>query len=311
MRRISAEQAEQIIAGVNEGLTKFPPGALEKDIHLTEVLRVLQQVQIPNLELVFGGGTSLVKAYGKLNRMSEHLDLKIIDHENLNPSASRTRMTGIKKHLEEQFVQAGFAKGQTQAKNSNKYVAYELRYENSFPHEVSLRPAIKVELTSSPLYLPAKEMPIAALLYRDLNLTDSTFLFPCVAIEQTLAEKVLNLLRRSNEVEQEQEQDDRLIRHVHDVHVLTSDDIDMRKVEQVFRLAVAEGAEKFAARDPDFAANPKKVLQETLRIVSKDPELSNLHTKFVEGLVAGDAPPFEEVSSKFSRVATQLISSLA
>ncbi len=44
MRTISAEQAKLITAAVNEGITAFPAGALEKDFHLTEILRILSSV---------------------------------------------------------------------------------------------------------------------------------------------------------------------------------------------------------------------------------------------------------------------------
>jgi hypothetical protein len=159
--------------------------------------------------------------------------------------------------------------------------------------------------------LPAQAMPIATLLYRDLNLEDPTFSIPCVAIEQTLAEKVLSFLRRWIEAEKEQGQDYRRIRHIHDVHVLISDHLDMNKIEHVFELAVAEDVEKFATSNTTFAADPKEVLEKALRNASDDSGLSDQYMRFVEELVAGDAPPFDDALSTFSRVATQLIDSLA
>ena len=41
MRSLSPEHVKLIIEAVNENLTLFSAGALEKDFHLTEVLRAL------------------------------------------------------------------------------------------------------------------------------------------------------------------------------------------------------------------------------------------------------------------------------
>lgn len=148
MRSLSPEQVELIVAAANEDLSQFPAGALEKDVHLTEVLRALQLVETEDLELVFCGGTGLVKAYGYLNRMSEDIDIKVVDQSSTNTSAIRQKMS----HL-------------------------------------------KVE--------------------ESLN-------FACIAMEETLAEKALSFLRRSSRLSLNQDGDERLVRHIHDVHILTN-----------------------------------------------------------------------------------------
>ena len=91
MKKISQQQAELIVAASNEGLTDFPPAALEKDILLTEVLFAIQNNNLYEsnlLQPVFGGGTSLIKGFSIIRRMSEDLDFKIIsrnqDPANLN-----------------------------------------------------------------------------------------------------------------------------------------------------------------------------------------------------------------------------------
>ena len=57
MKKISQQQAELIVAASNEGLTDFPPAALEKDILLTEVLFAIQNNNLYEsnlLQPVFG-----------------------------------------------------------------------------------------------------------------------------------------------------------------------------------------------------------------------------------------------------------------
>ena len=53
MRSLSPEHVELIKAAANESLSQFSAGALEKDVHLTEVLRALKLVEIEDLSLVF------------------------------------------------------------------------------------------------------------------------------------------------------------------------------------------------------------------------------------------------------------------
>lgn len=48
---------------------------IEKDWHVVQVLRILNTLQNPNMQLAFGGGTSLAKA-GLIKRFSEDIDFK-------------------------------------------------------------------------------------------------------------------------------------------------------------------------------------------------------------------------------------------
>ena len=70
--------------------------------------------------------------------------------------------------------------------------------------------------------------------------------FACNAIEETLAEKVLGFLRRSARLASNQDRDERLVRHIHDVHILAGKDPDLIATRRAFSLAVEEDAKKFA-----------------------------------------------------------------
>ncbi len=121
MRSLSPEQVELIVAAANEGLSLFSAGALEKDVHLTEVLRALTLVETEDFELVFCGGTSLVKAYGYLNRMSEDVDIKVVDRTNRNTSAIRQSMNHLKVAVTQAFVDSGFVLNAPQAMSSRPF----------------------------------------------------------------------------------------------------------------------------------------------------------------------------------------------
>lgn len=62
MKRISEAQAQLILEVSAEARSNYPPAALEKDLHLTAILYSIKNSNFHDMELVFGGGTSLVKA---------------------------------------------------------------------------------------------------------------------------------------------------------------------------------------------------------------------------------------------------------
>lgn len=279
MRSLSSEQVELIKAAANEGLSQFSAGALEKDVHLTEVLRALTLVETGDLELVFCGGTSLVKAYGYLNRMSEDIDIKVVDRSGRNTSAIRQDLSHLKVAAAKAFFDSGFVVKAPQAMSANRYITFDLRYEPKFPSEVSLRPEIKVEFT-------------------------------CNAMEETLAEKVLGFLRRSSRLLSNQDGDERLVRHIHDVHILAGMEPDLVATHRAFKLAVEEDVRKFANQDPAFSQNPKLMLETALQMARSDSQLKVSYLKFVEDLVAGGAPDFDAEFSTFTLLAGGLIARL-
>lgn len=63
MKTISSEQKDLIDALVAEGLAgNLSAAVLEKDVHVTDALHALSELQHPHVRFVFCGGTSLSKA---------------------------------------------------------------------------------------------------------------------------------------------------------------------------------------------------------------------------------------------------------
>ena len=78
MKTITAPEHNLILDVIGEGLTPLPAAALEKDLLVTEILQRIQQLDTGEIKLVFCGGTSLSKAHGLIERMSEDIDFKVI-----------------------------------------------------------------------------------------------------------------------------------------------------------------------------------------------------------------------------------------
>ena len=68
---------EQIAALQNvAGIKHIPPQAVEKDMWVTTILQIVFSLPFAD-SLVFKGGTSLSKVFGKIERFSEDIDLAI------------------------------------------------------------------------------------------------------------------------------------------------------------------------------------------------------------------------------------------
>lgn len=310
MRSLSHAQVELITAAANEGLSRFSPGALEKDVHLTEVLRALKLVKTRDFEMAFCGGTALVKAYGYLSRMSEDIDIKVVDRSSTNTSAIRQRLSRLREAVTQAFVDSEFVVTAPQSRSANRYMTLDLLFDPKFPSEVSLRPEIKVEFTYAPAHLSLVQLPIHTLLFRDLGIAEKPLNFSCTAMEETLAEKVLGFLRRSSRLSSNQDPDERLVRHIHDVHILTNMQPRVSAIHRAFKSAVLEDVRRFANQDSAFSQNSKLVLEDALQMTRSDPELKVSYSKFVEDLVAGEAPAFDVALATFTRLAAQLIGTL-
>ena len=66
------------------------PSFIEKDFYAVHVLFKIAEIQIPNVEIVFTGGTSLSKAYGLIQRFSEDLDFRICSKTSLSKGQRRS-----------------------------------------------------------------------------------------------------------------------------------------------------------------------------------------------------------------------------
>ena len=166
MKTITAREHDLILAVRNEGLTALPPGVVEKDLLLTEVLQAINATDREDIVLVFCGGTCLSKAHGLIDRMSEDIDFKLVVPQGLSRSARSRMLSQYKKRLALDLERLGFhvPADQIVARDENSYVSLSLHYESQFPPVASLRTEIKIELNARPPVLPTLQLPIRSML---------------------------------------------------------------------------------------------------------------------------------------------------
>ena len=140
----------------------------------------------------------------------------------------------------------------------------------------------------------------------------STFNLNCIDIQETLAEKVLCLLRRCAFYWAElAELDDALSRHIYDIHCIVSkfgDNID--GAIKIFPDLLSMELSEFN-RHKELNDSPKDTLTATLARCENSNELIDQYKNKVEPLIyEGYEVAFEDAFSTFKNVATRLIKSL-
>ncbi len=316
MKTITSRERELIVDLVGEGKVSLPAGALEKDIHITEALRYLAQPNRLGIDLIFCGGTSLSKAHGIIDRMSEDLDFKSILPSELSRTTARNLLERYREKLISDFRGMGFEvpKGQMVVRDEGRSLVMNLLYQSQFDAVASLRPEIKVEIHVRTPLLEVQDHSIATIVDRELEQSAEQFTINCLSAAETLAEKILSFLRNNAYAlanPNDDSLDDQLIRHVYDVlliyrkqpHLL--DELPKGIFKQ---MAIADG-EQYGRQHIAFLENPQKELLNALDAFGGSESAESLYQQFVNALVYGAEPvDFEEARLVFIDLANQLIS---
>ena len=203
MRVLANDRAELIEALVAESsLDGITASLLEKDEHLTDALRAVFGLQFECVKLVFCGGTSLSKAHGLIERMSEDADLKVV----LTDAGKALSRTKLKRYLGDEvrgrvaraLADVGLVEDAERAiaLNEYRYMHSQWSYGHRYPASTGLRPNLQLEFTVRAPVLPTAEIPLCALADRLAGTKGASFDVLTISVAETLAEKVLSFLRR-------------------------------------------------------------------------------------------------------------------
>ena len=319
MRKITDSQLELIDAVIAESATGGLTAAIiEKDIHVTEALHALFALKHEHVDFVFCGGTSLSKAHGIIERMSEDVDLKVVlaDGHGMSRSATKTCLSKLKNAVIEIMSGLGFEQdpaGHT-AQNENRYVATTWLYSSGYETDASLRPHLSLECTvRSPKFTPVS-IPIGYLVDKLAARPGETVTISCIAVEETLAEKVLSFLRRfaqNRSGNMKQDWDTALVRHIYDTYcIVRADPGAVEKAKCHFPDLVAFDANEFK-HDVAFVKNPKDCLSKALETAETDAQTIKEYQTRLIPLIYGDIKPgFTEAFAVFKSSSQALIATL-
>ena len=341
MRTITDKQQRALEDLAAEGLLRgLPVQTAEKDIHITELLKGLSELQVSHnhfgdlntrggeltrhdvgIQLVFAGGTCLSKAHGLINRMSEDIDIKVLLSPTPKPlkkgRGDRVRLIALHEVLPSLLARLGFplleypdGGENPRIRDAHRYYVVGAGYKSAYDQLPSLRPELKLELIHRHPLLPLEKREFGYLYESLAGIAPSTTLsIDCISVAETTAEKVLSLLRRCaykwDGHQTKGDIDPALVRHVYDVaRILEQSGDSLTAARDIFPQLVMSDRDEFKGQNPEFDVDPVSVLKRTLIAAKENGELKERYTRNLMPLVYDlDPPSFEESFASFEVVA--------
>ena len=306
MRELTVE----LLDNVTDALELPSSQVVEKDFRVVEILSAIKAAPLPSgARLVFAGGTCLARAHELVRRMSEDIDLKVVvDPPPLSKNALRTTLGKVKAAIHAAILGAGFQEPTVIAKNDNRNVEFEVWYRAPAEVDGLLRPHLLVELTYSPPKLPTVRRSVRSFVNQATRQADEIADLECVSIEETAAEKLVSLTRRTAgdlEGTKPGAHDPFLVRHIYDLHWLLSH-VDRTTVLQLARQTAISDAEQFANWFPGYQKDPQSWTLRALNHLEQDVECRGSYELFLSRMVYGERTAFATAFRSVSELGTAL-----
>jgi hypothetical protein len=280
---------------------------VEKDWFVVQAIRLLIGLGTDDIQPIFSGGTSLLKAHNLICRFSEDIDFKLALSEAFiarSQSARRSSLSRFKKRAVGAWTEAGFMNVEVEAGSGNAYIKIEMDYPTVFAGHEALRPHILAEISAKPPRLPAIDRPVASFVAQFSGAPPEVASLPCVDPVETAADKVSAFAWRALARDRNSEKDDpTIVRHLHDLAVLEASVI----ASAAFPTLLLDALVSDSARGGGFLAElpPRTRLARMQGIVSADPLYPKEYSQFVEGMAfagAGDVPGYDQAFDALTRL---------
>lgn len=249
----------------------------------------LRGVDSEGARLVFGGGTSLCRAHRLIERMSEDIDLRIVSDKPLGEGARKRFRAAVTEGLRA----AGFAfdpnnRDHLAVHDGGRMFVYNLPYAQASGSVASLRPGVKVEISSWSLHRAPVECAVSSFVAQARGDAAEVPTILCVDVAETAADKFVALTRRIAEEQATGDaRDSSLLRHVYDLHRITPG-IDLESVGPMLRAIMESDRKTRGARLPAYADDPIAVSSDALRRLSGDEDYAQAFDAFQRDMVYGD-----------------------
>jgi hypothetical protein len=203
-------------------------------------------------------------------------------------------------------------------RDSRRYYCLLVSYGACFQNVSGvLRPQLKLELIHRPPLLAAEMREMGYMLDQFVpRQAPYRFSMTCITVAETLAEKVLSLLRRCAwkwDGHQRGEFDTALVRHVYDVWRIAESQPDaIQPACQIFYTLVYKDVEEFKGQHPEFDQDPYAVLRRSLACAATHEGLrANFEQRLKPLLYSADKPNFTNCYAAFAIVAQRLLNHTA
>lgn len=117
--------------------------------------------------------------------------------------------------------------------------------------------------------------------------------FLLITLDLILVEKFVGLLRRTAEAVRgySENEDETLIRHVYDLHLINENKKDFTHIPNLFSKIVARDIDQFGMRHKEFKENPSAELLYGLQLLQNDKIHKDRYKSFLGPLVYNANPP--------------------
>lgn len=299
MFRISQPNQDLIKQLDRSSSTRFAPAVLEKDLVISEILSCLSQVQPEPLKFAFGGGTSLVKSRGLVDRLSEDIDIKVIHSAYASRSSIRGRMRQVRSETLQVLGNQGFVNIQTRARAAGLYSQFLIPYASVFEQREGIETSVTLEFYAQIALAPTSSLPVRSIAGIEANQLLNEFNFETIALEETIAQKLVAFLSKFDLLIEQP----KLVRHIYDVWRTRHLPVDTSKMARIFDFSI----EELQSRQR-LALRPEAVMElftERLSSLADSQELRQAF-EYQMGILAVEPPTLESVTAIFEQVFTSV-----
>lgn len=281
----------------------IPTIYVEKDYWVTYALYILFNSDIRQ-EIVFKGGTSLLKCYAFIKRFSEDIDLVVLRHDGETNSKMKTKLKEISEIVASALPEIE-VKEVTQKMGMNRKTAHT--YNKEFKGNYGqVRDYVVLESTWLGYFEPFSTKQISSFVYDmmkdrgQLAVAEEYGLLPFDAQvldpERTICEKIMSLVRFSygeNPIDDLRKK----IRHAYDLHQLLQDEklkafFESGSFDKMLLKVGTDDVESFKNNNKWLENHPKDAMIYT-DLENIWPQLSNTYNGDFKMLVFGAGFPDE------------------
>lgn len=318
MKQLSRADARLLsdLRQADDRLQRLPEAMLEKDVFITEVTLEVASLADKDLDVVFCGGTSLSKAHGLIERMSEDVDFKLhVKADGFTKSQRRSLLGGFRDRAVETLKRLGYdinPAEHVKSRDSNAYTQIVVPFTTQFSAHAAIRPHVQIELNASSPRVTTHNCTIATIVMADRSIFSRSGVLPCVDVSETAAEKLVSFTRRTAQFlagKQRGEFDTALVRHLYDVHQLyIARAVNEETVKRLAVQIVTQDAEQYKNQHPEFFASPSEEIRKVLQQIQDDGRFAEWYDSFVHAMIYGDdKPAYRDVLSTFTRAASSAL----
>jgi hypothetical protein len=270
---------------------------VEKDWHVTRVIKIIAGLHCEHFQIIFTGGTALAKAYDLLQRFSEDVDFRAIPSPEV--PQNRKSLSRFKDAVIEELRQNGFAinADQIKARDENRFFSVELDYESYFARADALRPHIQVEVKVTNLQRPPIYLPVASFVGSASQHPPEIDRIACIDPVESAADKLSAIAWRiTDRVRGGRHDDPSIVRHLHDLALLKDSALAAKDFSALVSVAMQEDDAR-AKNNPAFSGMTiAEKFNYMLHVLDTDKEYRPEYVRFVQAMsyaAEGKAPDFQ------------------